>query len=192
MLRRAFLATLFVLGGFFHATLRAADVEVSVPADTKFLLQLDLQAFRATPLGAKLFEIAMEKAKAEIAQGFKGGQGPDFKKLDEMLGFDPFEEIQRISVSASDFERPDKSLVISIRLRKTTGNLEGLLLGLPGYEAQAYGKYQIYSAAPDNETHVFGAIHTDAKGEKSVLFASQREAVVRLLDNLDGKATAEG
>jgi hypothetical protein len=190
---RIFILAAFVLAaaGVGPAS-RADDVTVRVPGDAKFVLQLDFQAFRSTALGGKLFDIAKAKAAQEIAAEAGKGKGPDFDKIHEMLGFDPFTEIQAILVSGSDYEKPEKSVVVSIRMGKSTGNLEGLILGLPGYEAQAYGKYTIHSAAPEKDVHVFGAIHTDGKGDKTILLASQRESITQLLDHLDGKPAGDG
>jgi len=193
MKRWVFVLASFVLaaGGFGFAC-RADEWTVSVPGDTKFVLQLDIQAFRATALGGKLFEIARNKAKLELSAGDAKGKEPNFDKIHEMLGFDPFAEIQAIVVSCSDYDRPEESVVVSIRMRKSTGNLEGLILALPGYEAKEYGKYTIHSASPEKDVHMFGSIHTDGKGDKTILFAAQREAVTQLLDSLDGKPAGDG
>jgi hypothetical protein len=163
---------------------------VSVPADTKFVLQLNLQAFRQTALGERLFAMAKKKAMEEWGDS-EEGKGPSLEKLQEVLGFDPFEEIQTVMVGASDYEHPEKSLVASVSLRKTTGNLEGLLLALPGYQAEEFGAYQIHTARPEPDMPVFGAIHTNREGNKTVLVSANREAVVNLLNGLDGKPGGE-
>jgi hypothetical protein len=191
MKRWIFILVTFILTAGGHgAASRAADLTVSVPKDTKFLLRLDLQAFRATALGSKLFDIAKHRAQQELSGG-ADGKGPDLDKIHEMLGFDPFTEVQAILVSASGYERPEQSLVVSVDMGKSTGNLEGLILALPGYAAEEYGKYTIHSAAPEKDAHVFGAIHTDAQGDKTVLVAAQRESVIRFLDQLDGKSAGD-
>jgi hypothetical protein len=185
-------ATFVLAAGGLNSTSNADDLTVSVPGNTKFVLQLDLQALRATAFGGKLLEVTRKKATQELSGGNAGGKAaPNFDKIQEMLGFDPFGEIQGIIVSASDYERPEKSLVVSVRMRKTTGNLEGLIVGLPGYAATDYGKYRIHSAAPEKDMPVFGAIHTDGKGDKTVVLSSQRDAVTHLLDHLDGKPAGD-
>jgi hypothetical protein len=126
-------------------------------------------------------------AKEQAMKELGGKEGPTFEKIKEMLGFDPFQEIHGITVSASDYENPERSLVATIRLQKTTGNLEGLLLGLPGYEAKEYGNHQMYSVAPDGDMRVFGAVHTGAQGDKTIVLSVKNEAVTNLLDQLDGK-----
>jgi hypothetical protein len=157
--------------------------EVSVPADTKFVVRLDLHAIHGIALGGKLIEMVKQQAMKDLG----GKEGPSLEKIKEMLGFDPFQEIHGITVSASDYEHPEQSLVASIRLQKTTGNLEGLLLGLPGYEAKEHGKHAMYSVAPDGDMRVFGAVHTGAQGDKTIVLSVKQEAVTNLLDQLDGK-----
>jgi hypothetical protein len=120
-------------------------------------------------------------------QELGGKEGLSFEKIKEMLGFDPFQEIHGITISASDYEHPERSLVACVQLQKTIGNLEGLLLGLPGYEAKEYGKHQLYSVAPERDLRVFGAVHTGAQGDKTIVLSVKHEAVTNLLDQLDGK-----
>jgi hypothetical protein len=171
---------------FFALSSASRAEEISVPADTKFVVHLNLHAIHGTAIGGKLIEMAKQRAMKELG----GQEGPSFEKIKEMLGFDPFQEIHGITVSASDYESPEQSLVAAIRLQKTTGNLEGLLLGLPGYEAKEYGKHQMYSVAPDRDMRVFGAVHTGAQGNKTIVLSVKQEAVSNLLDQLDGKPTS--
>jgi hypothetical protein len=182
----SFLATLAMAFIALGSASRAQ--EVSVPADTKFVVRLDLQAIHKSAIGGKLLEMARQQAMKELG----GKEGPSLEKIKEMLGFDPFQEVHGITVSASDYEHPEQSLVASIRLQKTTGNLEGLLLGLPGYEAKDYGKHPIYSVAPDGDMRVFGAVHTGAQGEKTIVLSVKSDAVTNLLDQLDGKSASGG
>lgn len=194
MKRWIFVLTAFLMAAAgFGPAAGADELTVSVPQTTKFVLRLDIQAFRATALGGKLVEIARKEVEHELSDGATPGRGPNLEKIIlEMLGFDPFAEIQSIVVSGSDYDRPEQSIVVSIRMKKSTGNLEGLILGLPGYKAEDYGKFTIYSATPENDVRVFGSIHTDTKGDKTILLAAQREAVVHLLDSLDGKPAGDG
>ncbi|HEV3338805.1 MAG TPA: hypothetical protein VG125_00565 [Pirellulales bacterium] len=181
------LAALVLAAGGFGSALGADELTVSVPGETKFLLHLDLQAFRATAVGGKLFDLAKRRAEQELSAGPAHGNTGGLEKIHEMLGFDPFAEIQTILVSAANYDRPEQSLVVSIGVGKSTGNLEGLILALPGYGAEQYGKYTIHSAAPEKGVQVFGAIHTDAKANKTVFLAAQRESITHLLDQVDGK-----
>src|SRR5689334_10483394 len=133
----AMLALVLCLPG---AASRAEDI--SVPADTKFLIRLDFQALEKTAIGGKLLEIVKKQIGHE-----SGGDDkvPSLASIKEMLGFDPFQEIRTVTVSASDYAHPEKSLMASIKMGKTTGNIEGLVLGVPGYQTEDYGKHLIYS-----------------------------------------------
>lgn len=173
----------FVSNGFMHAT-----AQISVPDDAQFVFQIDLQAIQQSSLGRKLIDMAKQAAAEEIGKQKGGRAGDDpLEKVRESLGFDPLTEVQRIVVTASDFEHPEKSLMIWLHMKKTTGNLEGLLLGLPNYESEAYGKHEIHSAKPDND-RVFGAIHRDGNDDHVVLISPNRSALEHQLDLLDKKS----
>jgi hypothetical protein len=180
------LATMAIVWVSLCTVTRSADV-AGLPADTKFVVRLDLRALNRSAIGGKLIEMAKKEAMKELG----GKEGPSLEKINEMLGFDPFQEVGEIRVSAADYEHPERSLVASIRLQKTTGNLEGLLLGLPGYEAKDYGKHQLYSVAPDGDMRVYGAIHTDSQGDKTIVVSAKSEAVTELLDRMDGKSPSD-
>jgi hypothetical protein len=184
-----FLTIVAICTGVVGNSSRAGETVVTVPADAKFVVQFDIQACRGTSLGAKLIEFAKKQAEKGLADDGLKGKDAGLEKLHEVIGFDPLQEIKAVLISGSDFEHPEKSVVMSVKMGKTTGNLEGLLLGLPGYAAQEHSKYTIHSVAPDDNLHVYGAIHTDGKGDKTILFATQRETVCQRLDTLDGKAS---
>lgn len=193
MKRWILVLTVFVLTavGLVPAS-RADELAVRVPADAKFLLHLDVQAFRATALGGKLIDLAKSKAEQELSAGARQDKPAGLDKIHEMLGFDPFTDIHEIFISASSYERPEQAVLVSIAMGKSTGNLEGLILALPGYAAEEYGKYTIHSASPDQGTQVFGAIHTNAKGDNTILLAAQRKPITQLLDQLEGKSDGDG
>jgi len=178
------------LGGF-PLSGQAEEVSVGVPADTKFVVKLDLQAFKRTTIGARVFEVAKKKAAEEFPHKNASDTIPDLQKVHEMLGFDPLQDVGSIVVSGSDYEHPEKSVVVSIQMGKTAGNLEGLILALPGYAAEEYGRHTIHTAAPDQDLRVFGSIHTDSKGLKTILMSTQHETLIHQLDFLDGKPTAD-
>jgi hypothetical protein len=171
----------------FGANAVAQD-SISVPADSKFVMQINLQAFKNSKVGSTLFEIAKKAAMEEVGKNLdsKGFSGD---KIQEVLGLDPFEEIQSIVMCASEYENPENSLLAMVRLKKTTGNIEGLLLAIPGYEQSEHGKYRIHSAAPDNDEKVYGAIHKDTAGDHTLVLGANRNAVTGLLDSLDAKST---
>ena len=162
---------------------------VRVPQDTKYVVRLDLQAFQSTALGKQLFEAAKAKALEEISDG-DGGQ-PKFQKLIEALGFDPFQEIRGVLIFSSNYEQPEEALVLRVNLGKTTGNLEGVVLGVPGYASTEHGDYVIHTASIDHGRQAFGAIHTGADGNKTVLLSARRDALIGWLDQLDGQSPSD-
>lgn len=165
-----------------------AQDSISVPADSKFVMQINLQAFKNSKVGSTLFEIAKKAAMEEVGKNLDS-KGLSGDKIQEVLGMDPFEEVQSIVMCASDYENPENSLLAMVRLKKTTGNIEGLLLAIPGYEQSEHGKYRIHSAAPDNDEKVYGAIHKDTAGDHTLVLGASRSAVTGLLDSLDAKST---
>ena len=161
-----------------------AQTSISVPSDSKFVLQVDLQALKSSKVGSVLLEMAKKAAMDEV------GKKVDTKdvsadKIQEVLGMDPFEEIQGMVICASDYESPEKSLLGMVRLKKTTGNIEGLLLALPGYEKSEYRNYEIHTASPDEDSKVFGVIHASMAGTKTLIIGANKSSVVGLLDGLD-------
>ena len=126
-----------------------AQTSISVPSDSKFVLQVDLQALKSSKIGSSLFEMAKKAAMDEVGKKIDS-KDVSIEKIKEVLGMDPFEEIQGIVICASDFEKPEKSLLGMVRLKKTTGNIEGLLLALPGYAKSEHRNYEIHAASPDD------------------------------------------
>ncbi|MEQ1825779.1 MAG: hypothetical protein ABL921_07520 [Pirellula sp.] len=164
-----------------------AQTSISIPSDSKFVLQVDLQSLKSSKIGATLMTAAKKAAMNEVGKKTDDAEF-SLKKVHEALGMDPFEEIQGIVLCASDYEKPEKSLLGMVHLKKTTGNIEGLLLSLPGYEKSDYGKYEIHSAAPSNEAKFVGAIHKNAIGNHTLVVGVNKATVTGLLDSLDAKS----
>jgi hypothetical protein len=149
-------------------------------------LQIDLQAFKKSKVCSILFDLAHKAAMEEIGKKIDSKDLSN-DKIQEVLGMDPFEEIQGLVVCASDYENPENSLLGMVRLKKTTGNIEGLLLAIPGYEKSEHRSYQIHSASPGENEKVFGAIHKNSSGDNTLVIGANRNAVTGLLDSLDSK-----
>ncbi len=155
--------------------------EISVPADAKFVVQVDLDTFRHTQLGKRLLSLTQQMAAEEI-----GGEGKEImQKVEESLGFNPLEEMQTLTVIGSDFENPEEHLQLMLQLGETTGNLEGMMLALPGYESEEYHDITIHSAH-DDDKRAFAAIHTGDDGNKRIVASTQRSHVIEMLDGLNG------
>lgn len=183
-------ATLVAVGGVPRSS-QADDLRIGLPADMKFVVRVDVHAVQNSPVGGKLFATAKEQILGKLADK-ADGKGLSQEKIVEVLGFDPFEEIQNIVIAAADYDSPEQSLAGCVQLRKTSGNLEGLLLALPGYSVEDYDGLQIHSATPDGGTRVYCAFHVDAAGSRTVLLAARREAIIHMLDSLGDKGESGG
>lgn len=190
MRRRALLlVALLIAAAGMPAAAPAKDLNVNLPPDAKFVVRLDLAAIRESEIGGPLFEQFKAEATKKIGRGGDGQASLD--QISQVLGFNPFEEVQSIMVAASDYESPEFSLVAAIQLRRTTGNLEGLVLALPEYATETHGDYQIHYARPEEDKQVFAAVHTADDGNRTVVLAAQREALVQMLESFNGKASGE-
>lgn len=169
-------------------TIGVAQDSIRVPENARFLVHIDINAFRKTELGGKLFEMARHEAIKELHDG----REDHAEKVREALGFDPFTELDAVTVVGSDFENAEEHVQLVLRLRKTSGNLEGLMATLPGYGSSDYGRHTIHWASPDANDKAYGAIHTDKKGMKRVVAARTADEVRGLLDMLDGKSRRGG
>ncbi|MFN3192542.1 MAG: hypothetical protein ACE361_18665 [Aureliella sp.] len=155
-------------------------------ADAKFVVQLDLRAFRKTEIGSTLLNSIEAMAAQEI-----GSEGDDvLAKVEEAVGFDPLEEIQSIVIRGNDFESPEDNLDIMIQLGETSGNLEGLALAAPGYESEEHGKYTIHRMS-EGDMEAFATIHTDSKGDKCVVATTKRSRLMDLLESMGGRSTGK-
>ncbi len=167
----------------------ATKMPTNVPANSKFSIQIDFNAIKETKLGAMLFEMAKKKAIEEL--GKEGGEEAGLAKLTKMLGMDPFEEIQTITLSSGEYEHPEKSLLAIVQLKKSAGNLEGLVLGLPEYESVEYKENQIHSVAPDKKMRVYGAIHGKEDQNRTIILTPNKGTIESVLDELDSKLSTE-
>lgn len=178
-------ALLFALGlfclGFYPAGVANGQ---SLPGDTKFIIRVNVKALKRTEMGQQILAMAKQELMEEIEKESKGEAKPE--KLMEMIGFDPFEELQSITIAASEFEKPEESLVGFIQLRGTTGNLEGLAMGLPGYESSKFKTHTIHMASPDENTKVYAAIQSDESGNKQIVVASNRARLEQVLSEEEG------
>ena len=190
MLRTALATALLLLGSFFAPVAQAEEATYRLPSETAFILNLDLQAVRKSEVGGRLLGVVVDKAIEKIAEKGNTDREAALKQVEQILGFNPLEEVKSITVSAADYEEPENSLIAVVRLGKTTGNLEGLLLGLPEYAVADYEGQQIHSAAPEAGQTLYVAFVTAESGDRRILFSSQRDAVTNLLDQAAGKSVS--
>lgn len=160
-----------------------AQSEISVPSDTKFVVKLDLAAFGETEIGGKIVQVTKEMAQAELGED----EDAMMEKIIETVGFDPLEEVKSMTIMGLDYERPEKGMRMMLQLGNTAGNLEGLALTLPNYEAEEVGGYTIHSAHED-KMKAFATIHTGSTGAKTVVVATSKEDLMGMLDSLKSSA----
>jgi len=190
MLRTALAIALLLLGSLSAPVAQAEEATYRLPSDTAFILNLDLQAVRKSEVGGRLLGVVVDKAIEKIAEKGNTDREAALKQVEQILGFNPLEEVKSITLSAADYEEPEKSLIAVVQLGKTTGNLEGLLLGLPEYAVADYEGQQIHSAAPEDGQTLYVAFVTEESGDRRILFSAQRETVTNLLDQAAGKSAA--
>ena len=178
-------AVLFVslLAGLAIAQRSTNKTAMPVPAESKFVVHIDLNAIKQTKLGAMLFNVAKQKALEEL--GKKGGDEAAMERIKETLGMDPFEDIQSITLSATDFEDTEETMLAMVRLKKTSGNLEGLALALPEYDVTEHADHQIHSASPKDDRRIYGAIHGKGEQDRIVILTPNLATIKTVLDQLD-------
>ena len=173
MLSRNMIAAVLVI-----STVTIGEAQVQSADDAKFAVHLDLKAFRKTELGERMIH-AIKKIAAEEISDENGEQA--IEQIEETLGFDPLEEVQSLTVVGTDFDSPERNLRMVLKMRETTGNLEGLLLALPGYDSSEFGDHTIHTAAPDGEMRVYGAIHESDSKDKQIVVSTKRADVENML-----------
>ena len=167
-----------VLVAIYPLTIAVAD-ENGATTDGVFAVHLNLKAFRHTDLGNRMLEAVKDLAAEEISSD----NGDEvLEQLEQTLGFDPIEELQGITIAGTDFESPERNLKMVLQLQKTSGNLEGLLLALPGYESYKHGDHVIHTVAPEDADRIYGSIHEKNSGEKQIFVATDRDDVESMLD----------
>lgn len=153
-----------------------AQSTVAVPDDAKFVVQLNVAAFANTELGGKVLELTQKMASEEI-----GSEDKDvMETVEETLGFNPLEELQTLTIVGSDYESPEEGLRVVLQMKKTTGNLEGMMLGLPGYESYEKEGHTIHTASEDDMA-AFASIQEDKSGNKRVVIATSESKLMDLL-----------
>lgn len=161
----------------------------ALPADSKLVVQLDLREFGKTSIGERLIELTAETAAQEMDTDGK----QLIEKVNNSLGFDPLKEIRTITLATSSIDDPEQAAMsggLLVQLGKTTGNLEGLMLALPGYSSTERDDVTLHSAGEGSQ-HATCAIYQGDDGNHTVLLARESEQVVHMLETLESASTAE-
>lgn len=155
---------------------------VAIPDGADFAVRLRLDAFRDTRLGEQL----LEAVKAMAAEELDGEKNPDaaIEDIEKALGFNPFDEIHSVTVIGSNFDDPLDGVQVVVGVGNTTGNLEGLLLALPGYQSTKRDGVLIHSVELDDE-RVYGAIYEGRSRRKQILIATTTDDVQSMWDAID-------
>lgn len=177
-LRSSFLAVLAAVALLAPA---ARAQSITLPDDAKFVVRVDVQALQNSEVAGPLVAMLKEQAIGKMADKH---DGMSMEKLVEILGFDPFEEVQSVVLAASDYESPETSIVACVQLKKTAGNIEGLLLAIPGYSSSTHGELTIHSVDHGDGKAGHAAVYTDGDGNHSLLVGANRDALEGMLDSL--------
>lgn len=159
---------------------------VKLPAETKLVAKLDMEAMQKSGFGNKLIELVMDRLMEEIADR-AGIDVPDIDQVEGFIGFNPLEETRSIVIAASDFTYPQEGILAVVSMKKNIGSIEAMLPSVPGYNVKTVGDYKIHSATPQGDMQVHLAIHTCAQGNKTLVVGSKEEIVTKQLDRMEGK-----
>jgi len=182
MSKTSYLAAKTALCLLFLGSLAHAETTISIPEDAKFEVRVNLDALRETELGKQFMAAVQELAAKEI--GSKASNSDKLANIQKMLGFDPFEDPQSITFFGTNSVNPQEEFGLVLKLKRTTGNLEGLVLALPNYQSSKHGNYTIHSAA-ENKKRAYGAIHNGS----TVVVARKLDALKAMLDRLNKRGS---
>lgn len=170
---------------------RAQGVSTAqLPADAKVISRIDVEALQKSEFGKRLIELTLDRALETLADQI-GIPVPDVEDVQNFLGFDAIAETKNITIVATDFETPESGLLVVAELKKTTGNLEGILSAhVPGYSVKKVGDYDVHTGSPDGNKQIHLAIRTGADGAKTLVVGGSEELLTKHLERLDGKGTS--
>ncbi|MEM0913639.1 MAG: hypothetical protein AAGK09_03420 [Planctomycetota bacterium] len=121
-LKTAVAAACLTLG--LGVTLAAANADPASP-EPAWSMTIEVAEAAQTPVGQTLIEhLSVRHPQLADARG----------KLTQMIGLDPIEDIQRLTLW-SDTGNPN-DVALTALLHQSVGNLEGWMLAMPGYESE--------------------------------------------------------
>jgi hypothetical protein len=162
---------------------------IELPAETKMVAHLDLEAMKNSAFGKKFIDLVLERIIDEIGDR----AGVDIPEMDEvvnLIGFNPLEEIQTITISATDFEKPETGVLGVVAMKKTVGKMEELLPGLPNYELKTIGEQKVHSISPDGNIRVLLAVPTDSDGNRTLIASANEELLTGQLQRFGNSSSA--
>lgn len=149
-------------------------------------VQVDVSEFAKSNLGKLLVKAGVSLAAEEM------DKDPDeaMAAVVESIGFDPIEQEIKVSTSIVDLEDPINGLELDIQLKDSTGNLEGLLLAAPEYQATTHDGHTIHSASMDGQ-NVYAAFYTGASGKKHITLAGSEAVIKKTLGNVGSEPASQ-
>jgi len=154
----------------------AGQTTLPVPEETKMVMQLDVNAFAKTDLGTRTVSLIQKIASKEMSMD----EAKFTSIIEQTVGFDPFTEIQTVSVLVSDYDSPEKDLRMVLQMKTTTGNLEGLMLSLPGYNFDEKDGVTIHTIKEDGGS-AFAAFLDNVDGSKRIMAAASEKGLMQML-----------
>jgi hypothetical protein len=171
-------------------------VDASEPV---WYVKADVKRFTSHPFGQDVLKLAEKLIREETGDMDLSAMRA---KAAEVIGFDPLDGIERITVyglvgpfegkvtsEEQLVEKMATSGVLVVRLSGSPGNLEGLALATPGYQSAEYHGTTIHSGVlPDFEPRVYMAVHKPEGGQpSSVVIGLQEDQVKQAVDRLLGR-----
>ncbi|MEO2015209.1 MAG: hypothetical protein ABGZ53_12640 [Fuerstiella sp.] len=171
------LATLCILGFASCSESTARDWTAEKDGSPVVAVQVDLSAFADSQVGKLLIKAGTALAAEELEKD------PDeaIKAVIKSLGFDPFEQEAKLTVTVFDLEDPIEGLRLNIQLKDTTGNLEGFLLAAPGYRTTKHGTHTVHAVDLDGNK-LFIAFADESSGKKRIIASGNQADVTASLD----------
>ncbi len=152
--------------------------QTRLPADARWVAHLDLEALRATKLGAHLME---------VLRAHQGDEDVDMEDLDEMLramGVDPLQDLHSVTLhGAGDAE----DAVVQVRMSKKADQILASLQQMTPVRSMAAGDLSLL-AIGDAGDELFAWVQQSSPEERTIVLARDPERVARTADVLRGKA----
>ncbi len=157
--------------------LDAADV----PADARWVFHLDADALRDSELGRDLIDALTDGAFDLEVEAFS-----------DVIGINLVDALSSVTAYGQGFS--EDATVILITAQGGSGNLEGLMLGAPGYNSTTQGDRVVHSFInEDNDNRMFVVIDRINGGRDTRLTAAYNSDLLsNALDRLDNDSRRGG
>ena len=168
--------TLFTLLGLALALTAGQAVKVdkaNISKDAKFVVHLDLDAFRASKTGTTLLKIVREE------------EGEKLEALIEIIGFDPLTAIQSATMSGNGEE--DNGILV-VRHKADNAKLLAFMKLDDHYRKTEHGKHEIHGAG-DRDDGERG--YVSFVNDTIAVLAPSRELAAKAIDLVNGKGPAK-